>query len=124
MTFLTFPFKPVPWQRVKRGRGGHAYVPEKTRRYKNDLALWAKKSFNKPFTGPLMVGMIFYIAKPKKPSNSYPRGDLDNYTKAVNDALNGIAWVDDSQIERSYAAKRYSTLAEAKIELTIQELNK
>ena len=28
------------------------------------------------------------------------RGDLDNYIKTVLDALNGVAWKDDSQVAR------------------------
>jgi Holliday junction resolvase RusA-like endonuclease len=33
------------------------------------------------------------------------RGDIDNYSKLVLDALNGRAWVDDHQIVRMLARK-------------------
>lgn len=31
---------------------------------------------------------------------SAERGDLDNFIKAISDACNGVAWVDDSQVRR------------------------
>lgn len=33
------------------------------------------------------------------------RGDLDNYVKTVLDALNGVAWDDDSQVVKITAIK-------------------
>lgn len=33
------------------------------------------------------------------------RGDLDNYVKTVLDALNGVAWPDDSQVVKITAIK-------------------
>ena len=35
--------------------------------------------------------------------------DVDNLAKTVCDALNGIAWLDDSQIVRMSAVKRYGS---------------
>jgi Holliday junction resolvase RusA-like endonuclease len=33
------------------------------------------------------------------------KGDIDNYVKAVLDSLNGVAYYDDSQIVKLFAAK-------------------
>lgn len=33
-------------------------------------------------------------------------GDIDNYSKTILDALNGVAWVDDKQIERLFVVKQ------------------
>lgn len=33
------------------------------------------------------------------------RGDLDNYTKLIADALNGVAWIDDRQVVKLTAVK-------------------
>lgn len=36
------------------------------------------------------------------------RRDIDNYSKAILDSLNGIVWVDDNQIDQLYIEKRIS----------------
>ena len=43
----------------------------------------------------------------RKPSESYNTGtpDLDNLIKAVSDALNGVAYEDDSQVVEMQAVK-------------------
>lgn len=46
-------------------------------------------------------------------------GDIDNLFKAVADALNGVAYDDDSQIVEATVRKLY--LDEAKAEVTIRE---
>jgi Holliday junction resolvase RusA-like endonuclease len=43
------------------------------------------------------VAINFTVYRPMK------RGDLDNYCKVMLDALNGICWLDDSQIVEIHA---------------------
>jgi Holliday junction resolvase RusA-like endonuclease len=38
------------------------------------------------------VGVNFTVFRPQR------RGDLDNYTKVMFDALKGLVWLDDSQV--------------------------
>ena len=38
------------------------------------------------------------------------KSDLDNCLKSLTDALNGLAWHDDSQVCRIYAVKEYAEL--------------
>ena len=47
-------------------------------------------------------------------------GDLDNLFKAISDALNGVAYDDDSQIIEATIRKFYAE--EAKAEITIREV--
>lgn len=107
---LYLPIEPVAWQRVKRGRFGQAYVPSKTRKYKESLALLIKKEFKKsPASGPLILYLYFGIRKPKTVKRRIPdvRPDLDNYIKAFKDAANGVLWHDDSQVVTLIAEKAY-----------------
>ena len=46
--------------------------------------------------------------------------DIDNYTKGILDSLNGICWIDDSQIVSLIANKYYSD--EPRVEIEIKEL--
>lgn len=60
-----------------------------------------------PLKGPLVVRLVFVMPRPKamlwkkKPMPAVEhtvKPDVDNLTKALFDALNGVAWVDDSQV--------------------------
>ncbi len=79
--------------------------------FKSRLAFYAANAFSQPLTGP--VGLRLHVRRPKPPS--YPKkattakpwpwadttkggGDCDNYAKICQDALNGIAFLDDAQI--------------------------
>lgn len=44
----------------------------------------------------------------KKDAPVVPRGDLDKYLRAIGDAMTGIVYVDDTQIVRIVATKRFS----------------
>jgi len=46
------------------------------------------------------------------------RPDLSNYVKFLEDALNGVVWMDDAQIVKLVALKDYSD--NPRVELTIQ----
>lgn len=112
MITLYFPFAPVPKGRPRFSRNGHAYTPDKTRRYEADLKLWALKQMHelKPLEGPISVRAVFIIAKPKSAKRrEHPvvKPDLDNYLKTL-DALNGIVWKDDSQIVEISGQKIYA----------------
>lgn len=60
-----------------------------------------------PLLGPLAVKLAFYLPRPKSlmkkssfagPIPHHGKPDLDNLLKSTQDALNGAAWQDDSQI--------------------------
>ncbi len=119
--------KPVPWMRA--GRYGSRYFDcqlSKKREIRN-LVQYQMKS-QKPFSEPLKLSIEFYMRIPtswskikrlnaiKKPHSTIP--DLDNLTKFIDDALNGVLWTDDSIIYE-FAARKYFG-EEAKTVFTVE----
>lgn len=123
------PGIPKPWRRT-------GYNPNTGRRFvtRKDLAdrepvgaAWAHEC---PSFGPEPVRLVVEFVFPRPKSHfgtgrnahlvkasaaRFPAknlGDLDNLTKLVKDALNGIAYDDDSQIVQMLAAKRWAAVGE------------
>lgn len=93
MTSYVFevPGKPVPWQRVRRGKNGSTYVPKETQEYERRVAWSAKGAGVRPIVGPVRLEMVFYVPDLR------PR-DGDNLQKAVMDGLKGVGYADDKQV--------------------------
>jgi Holliday junction resolvase RusA-like endonuclease len=87
------PGKPVPLARA-RGAYGHRYYPPHVSAWLEKVA-WTCKPDAKRLSGPVSASFTFFMLG--------RRGDLSNYVKAVEDALNGIVWDDDRQIEELHA---------------------
>jgi Holliday junction resolvase RusA-like endonuclease len=124
---LTIPIDPVAWGRVKRGAYGQAYVPAKTRSYERTLAQLARKTYGgEPLKGPLALKLTFILRTPKRPKFPQPavRPDLDNYVKAVKDAMSGVLWIDDGQICDLVASKFYdvSTGGGPRVDIQVRQL--
>lgn len=94
MTVYRFevPGKPVPWQRVRRGRNGATYVPKETQEYEARVGWCAKAAGVRPIVGPVRLTMSFYV-----PDNRARDGD--NLQKSVMDGLKGIGYLDDKQVK-------------------------
>lgn len=107
--------KPVGKGRPRMTRKGWLYTPGKTRQYEKAVRDAYRKEYGDaiPLTCPLKVVILASFPKPKKAARPYPpRPDLDNIIKIVMDALNGVAWVDDSQVVSIQAEKNYYHPAE------------
>ena len=130
MTF-TIPGRPVPKARP-RVVNGHAFTPRETAAYKASVQ-WAYKAHARgaqPISTPCAVEMVFRFAIPAsarrkrppdriKPGDPYTaRPDVDNLSKAVLDALNGLAFTDDALVVEISARKEYG---EPGAEVTIRE---
>ena len=94
---------PQPWQRAGRTRKGIAYTQKETKQY--ELAIktsaFVAGVFNLvewPRDARYKLHVFAYFANNR-------RRDLDNVLKAVCDALNGIAYVDDSQIDAMHITR-------------------
>ena len=134
---------PVPQGRPKFARRGNfvtAYDPQRSRNYKQWLRLniidkLKKVEGWKPYESAILVDIVFYMGIPtswgkKKRTEaaqglvrptSKKSGDLDNLVKAVQDAGNGLLWVDDSIITDLRARKRY-TPELARVEISATEV--
>lgn len=61
-----------------------------------------------PLKGPLLVAITVAVKQPKKTTLEYPKPDVDNYAKAILDALNGWLWEDDTQVVGLVIAKEWA----------------
>ncbi len=115
---------------------GHARVhtPGKQVEYENWVRLCFCREYGgqtKPAEGTLVVYIDVYHAFPKsmpkykrkmaQDGELFPtkKPDVDNCAKSILDALNGIAYKDDSQVIRLSVCKRYAS--EAHVDVKIQE---
>jgi len=111
---------------VNNGRV-HSYTPQSTKDAENAIA-WACVEEQNPDCYPkgiaLKMTIVFVLPKPKylglKPALPTKKPDLDNLTKTVLDALNGLAYEDDSQIVELILRKEYGIIP--LIEITIEEV--
>jgi Holliday junction resolvase RusA-like endonuclease len=103
---------PVAKGRPRMGALGNVFTPKKTRDAEDAMRWMVASSLAKRstplFDGPLDVNVQFTFAAPKslKRRSHTVRPDLDNLIKGL-DALNGLVWVDDSQIQTIRATKHY-----------------
>lgn len=121
----------VPWSRAGQ-KGKFKFTPKKQAVYMDVLRLTALRSWpdGPPLDCPLSVTMAFYfpwpLSIPKKKRGisgnhiKRTKPDIDNLYKIVADALNGVLWVDDSQIARLTLNKLFSDTPETII--TVERL--
>lgn len=90
--------EPVAKGRPRFGKGGKVYTPEATAAAENKLGWEVKRAYPgiEPTGALVSLTVVFRSAGSAAKRNG--RADLDNLVKLVKDALNGIAWLDDSQV--------------------------
>lgn len=128
---FTIPGEPVAKGRPRMTRQGRAYTPQKTVNYETLIKECFAVAYpdHQPLTGPLGLKIDAHFTIPASWSQKKQlaaqnyailptkRPDVDNLIKCM-DALNGIAWRDDSQIVSVLANKFYSTRPRLEIEIT------
>ena len=134
----------VPGSSIGQGRpkfstiNGHAkaYDPEKSRNYKAYVKLLATQAMKEQgFTmidGPCCLDIMAFFEVPKSKSKKFKerallglerptkKPDIDNIVKALQDALNGLAYKDDSSIVYLSVAKCYSEIP--RVEVILREI--
>ena len=96
---------PIPLARPRLNtKTRQAYYPRRSQHFKKALAYISKAQMKDkpPLAGKLKVD-IELCRNVKIDSKKF--GDVDNHQKAIFDALNGIAFADDSQIIEVKCAK-------------------
>lgn len=97
------------------GSKSRAYTPAKTKTAEERVA-WAFRQAGGEFEpdGEITFGveLTFY-------NGTRQRRDIDNMIKLILDGLNGVAWVDDTQVVQVSARKRFVSKAEARTVVTV-----
>lgn len=134
MIYFTIPGEPQGKARARTGKG-FAYTPEKTVLYENLIKTMFMQSKRPPIEGndkAIQMRIKAHYGVPK--SDSKPirnaklcheirptkKPDIDNLCKVVADALNGLAYHDDTQIVNVEVSKWYSE--NPRVEVWILEL--
>jgi Holliday junction resolvase RusA-like endonuclease len=114
--------EPVPASRPRVSRYG-TYYQKTYRDFRKAMELIiADGDFNK-FDGRLGVEIDIMPVKPKTGKRDFPKGDLDNYAKAVLDSFNGVLWDDDDQICELSINKKYSSTKKGSFSINVWELS-
>ena len=116
---LQIPVTPVPASRPRVSKWGTYYGKTYSKFRKEAKPAVEGAYVGDPLQCVLEVQAIFYCKRPKTTKRRDPRGDVDNYVKAILDSCNGIVWGDDDQILRLTASKRWEDEFGPRIELVI-----
>ena len=115
--YLMVETEPVPASRPRVSRWGGVGYGKRYTKFRKAVAEAIPKALAKaginpedlPLDGALEVEFVFNCHKPKKPAHKYPRGDVDNYMKAIQDSLESAGvFINDSQIVRVTGTKKYA----------------
>jgi Holliday junction resolvase RusA-like endonuclease len=113
---------------ARRGNFVSTYTPVKTRNYEETIKIAAKKAMTeKPISTP--VAVFVYIVVPllasftkKRRANCLAgiekptkKPDIDNIAKCFLDAMNGIVYLDDTQVVSLHVTKVYGTIGQVEV---------
>lgn len=129
---IVIPGEPVAKARPRVMSNGHTYTPAKTKNYETLVKelYWSQYQGQAMLTGSIRVRVDAYFQIPQHVSRRKKermtqglerptkRPDGDNILKAITDALNGIAYVDDSAIVSARVEKWWSEQPRVEVEMT------
>lgn len=109
--------EPVAQGRPRAFRRGNfigMYDPKKSSTWKDSVRMQAIAKKTEMLSGAIYMETTFYLTRPKslpkKVVYHVKKPDVSNLVKAIEDALKGICYHDDSQIVRSVITKEYTTI--------------
>lgn len=135
MVHFTVVGKPFGKQRPRvtiSGNYAHAYTPARTEEYEEKVRAAYKEQCEAYFPKDVPLGLTIYAVYevPKSDSKSKKadklsgkilptiKPDWDNIGKVICDALNGVAWHDDTQIVSAQVSKVYGETAKVIVGIT------
>lgn len=131
MTKFTIPGEPMGKARPRICRNGHSFTPKKTVNYETlvkEMYSIAKGEYYENKQLAITVRAYFSIpeSKSRKQKELMIAGaiqptkkpDCDNILKIICDALNGVAYKDDSQIVTASITKWYADKPEVVVEIS------
>ena len=114
MTHIKFEVPPRPKARPRFAKG-HAYTPKLTSDYEYTIAQEYLLKGLKKHLGAISIYMTFNYRIPTSRIKQLKHGDIcvekadiDNLVKALLDSLNGIAYLDDKQVYKIVAEKKWA----------------
>jgi Holliday junction resolvase RusA-like endonuclease len=121
---VTISGEPVAKGRARMTRRGFAYTPAATRKFEAHGRLAAQVTMDgrPPIEAPVHISVLVELPTPSSWSarkkaaaltggiRPTSRPDVDNYVKAVLDALNGIVLADDALVLELRAIKQYGAV--------------
>ncbi len=130
---FTVPGEPMGKGRprvVRRGGFTQTYTPEKTASYENLVKLEFQRQGGRMMKdGPVYLSIQAWYGIPKSVSKRkreamiggliWPtkKPDCDNVAKIIADALNGLAWRDDSQVVSLHVCKRFGETPGVRVQM-------
>lgn len=118
--------KPVPKGRPRVGKWGGVFTPKETRAFEKLVKDWVKALYTKkPSEKALRVNIAFYLkrAKTNKKKHHTQKPDLDNVAKSILDSIEGILFVNDSQIVELNLNKYFADYVNEGFTISIWELD-
>ena len=107
---MQLDISPVPASRPRVTRRGITFYAEPYKSYKKDLKQLIEKVWDGDvISDRLSLSIRCVVDRPKKTSLFAPRPDVDNYAKAVMDAMNGVVFEDDRQVTFLCVSKEWAS---------------
>lgn len=117
--------------RPRMTKSGHVYTPQQTIDYEEKVRIaWKKSAKGRKMTGALSVEILVFFETPKSWSMkkktemmgkfAEKKPDIDNIAKIILDALNKLAYHDDSQVVAISCQKMWGT--ESKVHVSVETI--